>query len=157
MQMLFPVVRFTDVSSQLAPFVVNMARAFDARVHVLRVEPPLDEYIEMRVKEAGEWLDRFVENYFADCPVERPEVVPGDPATEILSYAQCHDIDCIIIGTHGRKGMNRILFGSTAQTVVGKATVPVLSLNPHSMTREFKRKNAAYLGRLLKARKTIDK
>ena len=49
MNILFPVVRFTDVSAVLAPFVKNMALMFKANIHVLRVEPLIDQFIEMRV------------------------------------------------------------------------------------------------------------
>ena len=59
MKILFPVVRFTDVSSVLAPFVKNMALMLRANIHVLRVEPLIDQFIEMRVKEAEEWVSEF--------------------------------------------------------------------------------------------------
>ena len=149
MKILFPVVRYSKVSSVLAPLVKNMCKMFKAEVHVLRVEPLTDQYLEMRVKDAREWLDEFVDRYFKDCTIERAPVIPGDPAVEILKYIESHEIDCVIIGTHGRRGLGSILFGTVAKDVVGKAPVPVLSINPFKMTKEFKKRNAATIGELI--------
>jgi len=55
-------------------------------------------------------------------------VAEGDPATEILRAAQQHKSDLIVLGTHGRTGLGRVLMGSVAETVTRKATCPVLTL-----------------------------
>ena len=57
-------------------------------------------------------------------------VVVGDAAAEIISYAKLEKADMIIIGTHGVKGIEKILLGSTADRVVKKAPCPVLVFNP---------------------------
>lgn len=49
----------------------------------------------------------------------------GRPTQAIVDYADEHDIDQIVMGSHGRSGMSRILLGSVAETVVRRATVPV--------------------------------
>ena len=49
----------------------------------------------------------------------------GRPATEILDYADDNDIDQIVIGSHGRSGLDRILLGSVAETVTRRAQIPV--------------------------------
>lgn len=49
----------------------------------------------------------------------------GRPSTEILSFAEDEDVDHIVMGSHGRSGVSRILFGSVAETVTRRATVPV--------------------------------
>jgi nucleotide-binding universal stress UspA family protein len=53
------------------------------------------------------------------------EVVFGDPAREIVSYAEDHDIEGILVGSHGRKGVSRVFLGSVAEKVVRRAPVPV--------------------------------
>jgi len=58
-------------------------------------------------------------------------VMSGDPAEEILNYTQNNEIDLIIMGTHGRKGLNRIVFGSVAERVVKNSPVPVFIANPY--------------------------
>lgn len=57
-------------------------------------------------------------------------VVIGDAADEIVHYASVEKADMIIIGTHGVKGLEKILLGSTADRVVKKAPCPVLVFNP---------------------------
>ncbi len=53
-------------------------------------------------------------------------VLDGHPAEELDTYAGSHNIDLIVIGSHGRKGLNRLLIGSVADKVVRAAKVPVL-------------------------------
>lgn len=57
-------------------------------------------------------------------------VVVGDAGEEIIKYAELEQADMIIIGTHGTKGLERVLMGSTADQVVKKAPCPVLIFNP---------------------------
>jgi nucleotide-binding universal stress UspA family protein len=52
----------------------------------------------------------------------------GPAARTILSYSEEHDIDLIVMGTHGRTGLSRYLIGSVTETVVRKAAVPVCSV-----------------------------
>jgi nucleotide-binding universal stress UspA family protein len=52
----------------------------------------------------------------------------GKPFLEIIETASELDVDLIIIATHGRTGVEHILFGSTAEKVVRKAPCPVLTL-----------------------------
>lgn len=49
----------------------------------------------------------------------------GLPARTILEYASDHDVDHIVMGSHGRSGASRILFGSVAESVTRRAPVPV--------------------------------
>jgi nucleotide-binding universal stress UspA family protein len=58
-------------------------------------------------------------------------VLTGDPGEEIVNYAEQEKMDLILIGTHGRKGVDRILFGSVAEHVVKNSRIPVLTLNPY--------------------------
>ena len=71
----------------------------------------------------------FVAEHFPDVQV-KAEVVVGYAAEEILSLAENEDADLIVMGTHGRKGIDRILFGSVAEKVVKNSTRPVLTIRP---------------------------
>jgi nucleotide-binding universal stress UspA family protein len=51
----------------------------------------------------------------------------GDPAAEIVAEAERERCDLIVMGTHGRTGIRRLLMGSVAEGVVRKATCPVLT------------------------------
>lgn len=55
-------------------------------------------------------------------------VVEGDPATAILHIAKDIKADLIVLGTHGRTGLGRLLMGSVAEKVVRNAECPVLTV-----------------------------
>ena len=59
----------------------------------------------------------------------------GDPAEHIVDFANEVDADLIVMGTHGRNVMERILMGSVAQKVLRNAMVPVLTLRPTISTQ----------------------
>jgi len=52
----------------------------------------------------------------------------GDPATAIVHAAEKEEADLIVMGTHGRSGLSRLLMGSVAETVIRKAKCPVLTI-----------------------------
>jgi nucleotide-binding universal stress UspA family protein len=58
----------------------------------------------------------------------------GHPADAIVGFAKAHDIDLIVMGTHGRTGVARLLMGSVAESVVRRAECPVLTLRQPSPT-----------------------
>ena len=60
----------------------------------------------------------------------------GEPADAILDYAKNEGIDLIVMGTHGRTGMRRVLMGSVADAVVRHASCPVLALKQPSDAQE---------------------
>lgn len=49
----------------------------------------------------------------------------GQPSREIIDYAAQHDVDHIVVGSHGRSGVSRVLLGSVAESVARRAEVPV--------------------------------
>ncbi|MFB6085415.1 MAG: universal stress protein [Halodesulfurarchaeum sp.] len=53
------------------------------------------------------------------------DIARGVPAEEILDYVDENDIDLIVMGTHGRTGLNRVLVGSVTERVIRRATVPI--------------------------------
>lgn len=58
----------------------------------------------------------------------RHEVRRGDPAVEIVKFAKDNRVDMIVMTTHGRSGLSRLLMGSVAEHVMRKANCPVLTL-----------------------------
>lgn len=54
------------------------------------------------------------------------EIREGTPADEILAYVDEHDVDLVVMGTHGRTGPERAVLGSTTERVLRRADVPVL-------------------------------
>ncbi|MBW2369403.1 MAG: universal stress protein, partial [Deltaproteobacteria bacterium] len=61
------------------------------------------------------------------------KIVFGNPSTEILNEIDAAGIDHVVMGTHGRKGLQHAIFGSTAENVVKKSPVPVTIINPHRL------------------------
>ena len=57
-------------------------------------------------------------------------ITHGDPAAEIVRVAAEREVDLIVISSHGRTGLGRIIFGSTAEAVVRHARCPVLVVKP---------------------------
>jgi nucleotide-binding universal stress UspA family protein len=68
---------------------------------------------------------RTIQTEYPDVVLDR-KLVEGDPATEILATADVVEADLIVMGTHGRTGLSRLLMGSVAEQVSRKASVPVL-------------------------------
>lgn len=56
----------------------------------------------------------------------RTEIVAGVPADRIVRWAEDEDVDLIVVGSHGREGISRVLLGSVAEAVVRRAPVPTL-------------------------------
>jgi len=56
------------------------------------------------------------------------KLLVGDPASAIVEAAEEENVDLIVLGTHGRTGLTRLLMGSVAENVVRKAKCPVLTV-----------------------------
>ncbi|WP_247003836.1 universal stress protein [Halosolutus gelatinilyticus] len=56
------------------------------------------------------------------------DIVQGIPHEAIVQYAATHDADLVVMGTHGRDGLERYVLGSVAERVVNRATIPVLTV-----------------------------
>src|SRR5438045_629719 len=59
-----------------------------------------------------------------------PVIVEGEPADEIAKAIREYDIDLVTVVTHGRRGLARALFGSTAEEIIAEAPCPVLTIRP---------------------------
>ncbi|WP_428568573.1 MAG: universal stress protein [Solidesulfovibrio sp. DCME] len=135
---------FSEVSPKVAAYAKTLAEACGAKVVALYVAPSLTQYVEFHVQAsyiddfvtgivsgASDTMDAFIKEYFAGVPVEG-RVVSGYAAEEIVSVAEDVGADLIVLGTHGRKGIDKILFGSVAEKVIKTAKVPVLSMRPET-------------------------
>lgn len=122
--------------------VADTAHGAHATVRLLHVapEPSAVQDAEGRVvvyadqeteSLTGAGLDylRTLEVHFGGVPVESV-VRFGDPVAEILAEAEVFGADLIVVGTAGRSGIGRVLLGSVAERVFGKATVPVMLVRP---------------------------
>lgn len=136
---------FSDCAQQALVTATSLAEKLDAEVeilHVLWLPPPYvgTEVMAMPVaggkdmqamikQRAEEQLDKLVDT------VGKPwesrltkRLSPGDPASEVVRVAEEGGHDLIIMGTHGRKGLTRLLLGSVAEKVVRNAECPVMTI-----------------------------
>ncbi|MFC6755914.1 MULTISPECIES: universal stress protein [Haloarcula] len=79
------------------------------------------------VREQGLVLVEDVADSVSGVPVETA-VLSGDPSKRIREYADDNDVDLIVMGTHGRTGVDRYLLGSVTEKVVRTADQPVLTV-----------------------------
>ena len=142
-KILFPV-ELAEISARIALHVTYRAEKYGAQVHVLHVlpdpvqfasvfyvEPQMLRTQEALVKEASEHLEKFTNENGLKSATKA--IMIGDTVEAILEYVTKHRIDQIIMGTHGRKGLERIIIGSVARRLVRRSPVPVLTVNPYLM------------------------
>jgi nucleotide-binding universal stress UspA family protein len=87
-------------------------------------------------------LKQFCHEWVEQLPKVRYLVANGNPFEKILDAADDHRIDLIVLATHGRTGVRRLLIGNVAEKVVRYAPCPVLTLKP-GKSRTASRKSAA--------------
>jgi nucleotide-binding universal stress UspA family protein len=129
----------TDFSEQASygfQLACALARDYQARLILLHVyAPPPVVYGEFGAAppDPGDMMDSLRERLAQlkplgeDILIER-FVVEGHPPTEIARLAEEMEADLIVLGTHGRSGLGRLLMGSVAEQVMRKASCPVLTV-----------------------------
>lgn len=127
-------------SEMVMRFVLEIAGPLDMKVLLLRViEPPMPgmvdavyrgpiETLEERRLDAEEYLAPLAAALRARGVDTASAVRYGRPEKEILAAAAEAGVDMIAMATHGRTGVGRLLFGSVAESVLRRATVPVLMI-----------------------------
>lgn len=123
---------------------IELARIHDAELHVLYVAEPVplgrfttgpepaaaehSEIVEQQREEGQAAIDEIVE-LAMEAGIETVEGIEfGSPHEEVISYAEDEGIDAIVMGTHGRSGVDRFLLGSVAEKVVRKSPIPVMTV-----------------------------
>lgn len=134
---------FSGAAAQACRAAVTLARQYGAQVHVLRVaafrkaerHDPLahvvdSDRVKAELEEAaleaiGELLAEADTTDLDIQPVFRSGIAAGPT---IVRYAAHHDVDMVVMGTHGRRGLNHLMLGSVAEEVVRSADCPVLTV-----------------------------
>lgn len=111
-------------------------------------------------EQENQWLVQIrteVRNLLADPLFDglevEPVIVEGEPAPEIAKAVRDYDIDLVTVVTHGRKGLSRALWGSTAEEIIAEAVCPVLTIRPpqHDFVELKVRRSEIHLNRVLLA------
>ena len=123
-------------NSRAVEQAIGLAAQSDARLHVLFVVEDLpyapemmDGQVEARLREIGEEAISDIRQRAADAGVSvETALEDGTPHQSILEYADEERMDLIVMGTHGRSGLDRYLLGSVTERVVRGADTPVLTV-----------------------------
>ncbi len=132
----------SDHSKTVAGYASMYAKLSNASILAVYAAPTLTQYTGFHVQPntidsfvgeivsgAEATMSTFVAECFAGVEVDY-KIVVGYAAEEIIALAEEENIDLIVMGTHGRSGIDRMLFGSVAEKVVKGAPVPVLTVRP---------------------------
>jgi nucleotide-binding universal stress UspA family protein len=135
-------VDFSEAASPLAQYAKIFADGLAARLVVLYVSPSMNRYaslyvpttsiqalVEQILEGANRAMAEFMAAHFA-ANNARGQVEYGYAPEKILETAAAVKADMIIMGTHGRRGVERIPFGSVAEKIVKTAKIPVLTIRP---------------------------
>lgn len=129
-------------AEQALPVAAHIARACDGTIVLLRVvdianqfmsyaalEPLMTQQaIDTQLEEAKDYLEHLLHSKSLAGVHTSTLVFFGQPATNILSVAESHNIDLIVMSSHGYTGMTRWIMGSVAEKVSHASPVPVLVL-----------------------------
>jgi universal stress protein A len=118
-------------------FAVGLAARLDARIHVMNVVGVQTLGAEYGVPVTAEMADRVLESNEQElveliaarsqlAAFGPPVLEVGDPRTQIEEQARALGADLIVMGTHGRRGVKRLVLGSVAESVLRAAPCPVL-------------------------------
>ncbi|MGC3997778.1 MAG: universal stress protein [Anaeromyxobacter sp.] len=134
---------FSDASRAAMEVAADLARRFDADLVLLHAYPipgytfpdgsvvasprMLQELADQATRHVGEWREDAAK---LGAPRVTAATAVGEPAGEIIAHAAENGVDLLVLGTHGRSGLEHALMGSIAERVVRKARCPVLTVHP---------------------------
>jgi nucleotide-binding universal stress UspA family protein len=119
----------SDLSEQVVPIARRLGSAMDSHYTLLHVISPQSTGSQRAA--AQNYLNNLIyEIDLNPATVEIAMLTDEQPAEAILRYARSHAVDLVVLATHGRGGLSRLLFGSIADEVVQAADRPVLVYRP---------------------------
>ncbi|MGQ9774572.1 universal stress protein [Chloroflexus sp.] len=133
------------LAEQVLPHVHALAaNEGTTKITLLRAVPPIfttsvdysgmlattTEAITQMEQEALDYLQHIAKQFQSEGYEVHTEISALPPAEAIIEYAENHNVDLIVIATHGRSGLNRWVFGSVTQKVVQVNPTPVLVIRP---------------------------
>ena len=134
---------FSTLSATAMKYACELAAKFDAELHLLHTleihssSTPafemglaLPTYVKESRAAAEKSLTGVLDPQWSAGRKVIHAVIEGSPKVEIIRYARNHEIDLIVLSTHGRTGLSHIFMGSVAENVVRTAPCPVLTVRP---------------------------
>ena len=134
---------FSDASRAAMEVAADLARRTGAELVLLHAYPipgytfPDGSIVASpkMMQDLADQAERHLEEWRADAAklaggrVTTQKAI-GEPAAEIVTFAKAAGVDLVVVGTHGRTGLEHALMGSVAERVVRRAHCPVLSVRP---------------------------
>ncbi|RQW88219.1 MAG: universal stress protein [Geobacter sp.] len=134
---------FSEVSEYAFDYARTLAKKFNSKLIVMHViNEPVDlrgfyvphisfDSLEKEIEVAAEkMMKKFCLGKLVDLDASDTVIVSGIPYDEILALADKEKVSLIVLGTHGRAGLDHFLFGSTAERVVRRSRCPVMTIRP---------------------------
>lgn len=125
---------FSDGAARAFPRAAALAERHDAELHILNVtgsESETDRTLPVSLSILKEWLgssSQVPETDLAALTIVQKQIEADTPSERIIGYVEDENIDLVVISTHGRRGVQRMLLGSVTEEVVRKAPCPVLTV-----------------------------
>ncbi|MBW2503125.1 MAG: universal stress protein [Deltaproteobacteria bacterium] len=132
---------FSEGSDHAFASALELALKFEGKLFVIHViNEPVDlrgfyvphisfDKLEEEIEQGAlKMMEKFCRTHMGEFSNFETFVVPGIPYDEIIKKAEELEVDLIIMGTHGRTGLDHVLFGSTAEKVVRKSPLPVMTI-----------------------------
>ena len=139
----------TETANFAVSAAVELAQQLKAELVLLRVVPDLPYEVKVRnmvqviemnsskqlelVDEATSWLQRMVDDLNLHKVRAKALVDVGDPGERIVANSVKEETDLIVMSTHGRRGVPRLLYGSVAAKVLADAACPVMLVRPETV------------------------
>ena len=135
---------FSDASRAAMEVAADLARRTGAELVLLHAYPipgytfpdgsvvasprMMQDLADQAERHLEEWRAQAVQ--LVGAPRVGTQKAVGEPAAEIVSFAKTGGVDLLVVGTHGRTGLEHALMGSVAERVVRRAHCPVLTVRP---------------------------
>ncbi len=128
-------------AESVIPHAIDIGRSMGAKVTLLRIvdgttsgwgeRGAIGKSVEvptgsLHVEQAKSYLDRVAEQIRESGVTAHSVVKQGAPAKQIVATAREADADAIVMATHSRRGLNRVMFGSVAEAVLHESHLPIL-------------------------------
>ncbi len=135
-------------TQKLIDFSMYMAEKLNAELSLIHVtefysaedmllgSPSLENINTQRISKAREAMERLLAENTGKYDKIKGTVLKGEVVETIVTFAANEQADMVIIGTHGAKGLEKILLGSVAERVVKRVHCPTLTMNPYKKTAQ---------------------
>jgi len=139
---------FYQHTDDLAKFAIGIARKLEGKITFIHVvesiladsllNPESYQKLDATIRDHAESkMAALLEKNREACPACLGVVLRGDTVDGIIKYVEDKKIDLIIMGTHGARGIEKILLGSVAERVLKRVSCPTLVFNPYRGERGY--------------------